>query len=40
MRHLKSLREFVDALSAIGEVQSIDAEVDWKLEIGAVTRRS
>jgi 4-hydroxy-3-polyprenylbenzoate decarboxylase len=40
MRHLKSLREFVDALETIGEIQPIDSEVDWNLEIGAITRRS
>lgn len=40
MKHLKSLREFVDVLSSIGEVQPINVEVDWNLEIGAVTRRS
>jgi UbiD family decarboxylase len=40
MKHLKSLREFIDALGQIGEVQSIDKEVDWNLEIGAITRRS
>jgi UbiD family decarboxylase len=40
MKHLKSLREFIDALGAIGEVQPIDQEVDWNLEIGAITRHS
>ncbi len=38
--HLKSLREFIDALTEIGAVQPIDVEVDWNLEIGAITRRS
>jgi 4-hydroxy-3-polyprenylbenzoate decarboxylase len=40
MRHLKSLREFVDVLNDIGDVQSIREEVDWNLEMGAITRRS
>ncbi|WP_225851166.1 UbiD family decarboxylase, partial [Streptomyces sp. HPF1205] len=40
MRHLRSLREFIDALDAIGEIQRIDKEVDWNLELGAVARRS
>jgi 4-hydroxy-3-polyprenylbenzoate decarboxylase len=40
LKRLRSLREFIDALKAIGEVQPIDKEVDWNLEIGAVTRRS
>ncbi|MGF6889425.1 UbiD family decarboxylase [Nocardia sp. GAS34] len=40
MAHLKSLREFIDALNEIGEVRRIDAEVNWELEIGAIIRRS
>jgi 3-polyprenyl-4-hydroxybenzoate decarboxylase len=40
MRHLKDVREFITELKAIGEVQTINAEVDWNLEIGAVIRRS
>ena len=40
MTHLRSLREFIAELEKIGEVQQIDAEVDWNLEIGAVIRRS
>lgn len=40
MKHLKSLREFISSLEDIGEVQSIEAEIDWNLEIGAITRRS
>jgi UbiD family decarboxylase len=40
MRRLKSLREFIDALREIGEVQEICQVVDWNLEIGAIIRRS
>lgn len=40
MNHLRSLRDFIDALDAIGEVQRIDKEVDWNLAMGAVARRS
>lgn len=40
MKHLKSLREFLTVLEAVGEMQPIDAEIDWNLEIGAMTRRS
>src|SRR5438477_4758114 len=40
MRHLRSLREYLDELRALGEVQEIDAEVDWNLEMGAIIRRS
>ena len=39
MSRLKSLREYIDALKAIGELQEIDQEVDWNLEIGAISRR-
>jgi UbiD family decarboxylase len=38
MGRLKSLREYVDA-KAISELQEIDQEVDWNLEIGAISRR-
>jgi 4-hydroxy-3-polyprenylbenzoate decarboxylase len=38
-RHLKILRACVDALAAIGEVQTIDKAVDWQLEIGANAQR-
>lgn len=40
MGHLKDLRAFVSALDAIGQIQSIDAQVDWNLELGAIVRRS
>ncbi|ACU72559.1 UbiD family decarboxylase [Catenulispora acidiphila DSM 44928] len=40
MTHLRSLREFIEALDEIGEIQRIDREVDWNLEAGAITRRS
>jgi UbiD family decarboxylase len=33
------LREYIEVLRAIGELQAIDREVDRNLEIGAVTRR-
>lgn len=39
-KHLKSLRAFLSALDEIGEVQAIDKEVDWNLEMGAIARRS
>jgi UbiD family decarboxylase len=37
MNHIKSLREYIDALKEIGEIQEIDKEVDWNLEMGAIT---
>jgi UbiD family decarboxylase len=40
MGRIASLRAFIDELDAIGEIQAIDAEVDWNLEIGAIIRRS
>ena len=39
MNHLNSLREYIDVLRNLGEVQDIAQEVDWNLEIGAITRR-
>jgi UbiD family decarboxylase len=38
--HLKSLREFLDILNEISEVQEINQEVDWDLEMSGITRRS
>ncbi len=40
MAHLRSLRDYIAALGEIGEIQRIDTEVDWNLEIGAIIRRS
>jgi len=40
MKHFASLREYITALREIGEVQEIDAEVDWNLELGAIIQRS
>ena len=39
-QHLKSLREFLEALQQIGDLQPIQATVDWNLEMGAIARRS
>ncbi len=38
--HLNDLREYINALKAIHEIQDIDQEVDWHLEIGGIIRRS
>ena len=40
MNHPKSFRDYIDRLQSLGEVQPIDAEVDWDLELGAIVRRS
>jgi 4-hydroxy-3-polyprenylbenzoate decarboxylase len=40
MPHFKDLRSYLDALKAIGEVQSIKEPVDLDLEIGAISRRA
>ncbi|GGB23457.1 UbiD-like decarboxylase [Flexivirga endophytica] len=40
LKHIKSFRQFVDDLDAVDDIQHIDAEVDWNLEIGAIIRRS
>jgi 4-hydroxy-3-polyprenylbenzoate decarboxylase len=37
--HYRSLREHIEALRALGELREVDQEVDWNLEIGAITRR-
>jgi len=39
MNYLKSLRDYLDALTAVGELVTVEQEVDWNLEIGAITRR-
>ena len=39
-QHLRDLREFIDALANIGEIQPIDQTVDWHLEMGAIIRHS
>ena len=33
------LREFMDACDKAGEMVTIDREVDWNLEAGAISRR-
>src|SRR3954471_13403014 len=40
MNHIKDLRGYLAALKAIGELQEIDAEVDWNLELAAICRRA
>ena len=35
-KHLRSLREYVEALHDLGDVREVGAEVDTHLEIGAV----
>ena len=40
LRHLSSFREFIAELGKIGEIQQVDREVDWDLELGAIARRS
>jgi 4-hydroxy-3-polyprenylbenzoate decarboxylase len=39
MINIKSFREFVERLADSGELQVISREVDWDLEMGAITRR-
>lgn len=39
MNRLASLRDYIDALRKIGEVNKIDREVDWNLEMGLLARR-
>jgi UbiD family decarboxylase len=40
MNDMLTFRQWLDGLRSIDDVQSIDAEVDWNLEMGAVIRRS
>src|SRR5581483_1576839 len=40
MTRLKSLRDYIAALRTVGEIQEVDVEVDWNLEMGAIIRRS
>ena len=37
--YLKDLREYIDALRALGECVDVSVEVDWNLEMGAIIRR-
>ena len=34
------LREFISGLEREGELKSIPVEVDWNLEMGAITRKA
>ncbi len=40
MRYIKDLREYLKTLDELGELQEINEEVDWNLEIGAIIRRA
>ena len=40
MKQVKDLREYLEILNGLGELQNIDVEVDWDLEIGAIIRRA
>jgi 4-hydroxy-3-polyprenylbenzoate decarboxylase len=40
MNRFRSLRDYIEALKALGEIQEIDVDVDWNLELGAIVRRS
>jgi 4-hydroxy-3-polyprenylbenzoate decarboxylase len=40
IKQLKDLREYLSVLDSMGELQKIDVEVDWNLEIGAIIRRA
>lgn len=40
MKQLKDLREYLSVLESIDELQEIEVEVDWNLEIGAIIRRA
>lgn len=37
--HIGDLRGYIDRLTSLGEIAEIGVEVDWNLELGAITRR-
>ena len=39
MKVAEDLREYIQILEENGELRRVTAEVDWNLEIGAITRR-
>jgi len=40
MKQVKDLREYLGILKSLGELQEVNLEVDWNLEIGAIIRRA
>src|SRR5665213_267503 len=40
MTHLRSLREILEELETMDDLRTIDTEVDWNLEAGAIIRHS
>ena len=36
---LTDLRDYLEILEEYGELQRVQSEVDWNLEMGAITRR-
>jgi 4-hydroxy-3-polyprenylbenzoate decarboxylase len=40
MQPFRSLQDYITRLQTLGEIQEIDIEVDWHLEMGAIIRRS
>jgi UbiD family decarboxylase len=40
MNHIKDLRDFLEALKKVGDLQEIQQEVDWNLEMSGIARRS
>ncbi|WP_040807930.1 UbiD family decarboxylase [Nocardia concava] len=39
MKRFSSLRDYIEALREIGELVEVEREVDWNLEMGAISRR-
>lgn len=37
---IKSFREYVEKLQACGEIVTVEKEVDWNLEMSAITRHA
>ena len=40
MQLMKSFREYVEKLEACGEIVPVTKEVDWNLEMSAITRHA
>lgn len=40
MNRFLSIRDWIAALQSIGDIQTIEREVDWNLEMSAITRRA
>jgi 4-hydroxy-3-polyprenylbenzoate decarboxylase len=40
LKQIKDMREYLSILDSLGELQEVNIEVDWNLEIGAIIRHA